>query len=150
MSKFDRSRLVPPHPIPKVNRPKIEGEMIEWIQQVLDKMLPIVKRTQYQEIVYKFKGVIRPIFVGSIDYGRLPYGNIGAVRNRNRAECLFSMLARAFMHWWDYLIGEDKKLKIFQTTLKHLEDILDNIDQYELRSIEKIGYRLCKKKSKTS
>lgn len=149
MSEFDRSKLKIGHQFPKVNHAKIEKEMTEWIISVLNKMLPIVKRTQYQDIVYRFKGVIRPIFSGSIDYGRLPYGNIGAVRRRNQAECLFAMLARAYIHWWDYLIGNDKKLKIFQVTLQHLEDILDHIDDYELRGIEKLGYRLCKKSKKS-
>lgn len=145
--KFDRTKLKPPYPIPKVNRPKIEDEIEGWIERVLTKMRPIVKRTQYQEVVDKFMGLIRPIFSGSIDYGRLPYRNIGAVRNKVAAECLFSMLARIYIHWWDYLIGSDNALQLCKISLENLEHILDNYEQYELKFTEKSGWRLCKKKS---
>lgn len=147
--EFDRSKLKPPKAFPKVNKPKIEAEMEEWIRRILTKMRPIVKRTQYQEIVDKFRGVIRPIFVGGIDYGRLPYGNTGAVRNRVAAEVLFSKLARIYVNWWEFLTGDDKILKLCQRALEHLENILDNYEDYELRNLEKVGYRLCKKSKKS-
>ena len=147
--EFDRTKLKPPRPIPKVNKPKIEAEMEEWIGRILTKMRPIVFRTQYKEIVDKFRGGIRPIFSGGIDYGRLPYGNIGAVQNRVAAECLFSMLARIYMYWWDFLIGNDKVLKLCKVSLEKLEEILDNYGDYELRNLEKNGYRLCKKSKKS-
>jgi len=136
---WDRKKLQSPRKFPKVNRPKIEGEITGRIELVIGKMLLLTDCTQYQDILYRFKGVIRPVI---FDYGLLPYVNFGAVRNKNPMECLLSMLARIYHHWWRYLAGKNQSLDPCETTIKHLEDIVANWVDYTPRYTEKLGWRL--------
>ena len=148
MSKWDRKKLKMPQSliIPTINRPKTEQEGIDQIERILTKMLKHIKKTQLQDIIYRYKGVIYPVKSGAgVDEGSLPYGNLGAVKRNNKAECLFSMLSRGFIQWWEYVMGKDENIPVYKSIFDNIEKILDNFDDYETKYTDALGYRLCKK-----
>ena len=147
MSKWDRRKLKPPRSFPTINRPKTEQEGIDQIERILTKMLKHIKKTQLQDIIYRYKGVIYPVKKGAgVDEGSLPYGNLGAVKRNSKAECLFSMLSRGFIRWWEYVMGKDENIPVYKFIFDNIEKILDNFDDYEPKYSEALGYRLCKRK----
>lgn len=144
---WNRKKLKQPREIPKMNHIKIQEDMIQWINKVIDKMIHIAKRTDYIDLLYKFKHIVRPPFhiIESIDYGILPYDPLKKVNNKRPMECLFQTLSHVFMYWWDYLLGQDKKLDLCKITLTNLENLIDNRQDYEMKYTEKLGWKLVKK-----
>lgn len=146
---WNRKKLKPPRPIPKMNIEKVKEEVENRIKKLLKIMMWSCPKTHQIHMLYEFMGIITPIPERLNDYGSLPYSNMGAVRNKSKAECLFSMLARVYMYWWDFLSGKNE-LGICKRALINLEHVVNNFDQYELRYTDKLGYRLCKIKPKKS
>jgi len=144
MSKFDRRKLKVYHSFPKLNRPKIEQEGVDQIKRILKKMLQHIKKTALQDTIYRYERVIYPVKGTGIDAGSLPYGNLGAVKRNSVAECLFSMLSRGYIRWWEFVLGKDENIEVYKSIFNNIEKILDDFDSYKPRYSEALGYRLCK------
>jgi hypothetical protein len=75
---------------------------------------------------------VMPICRGAIDHGCLPVGT-GVVYHPDRMDWLLNRLARALVHWWLYLSGDNDALKLCKASIRHLNYMIDNIDVCELK-----------------